>query len=38
MKAKRMYHSLRLLAIRGGARRARYLKKHHILGAIGDNC
>ena len=38
MKAKRMYHSLRLLAIRGGAKRARYLKKHNILGAIGDNC
>ena len=38
MKAERMYHSLRLLLIRGGAKRARYLKKHNILGAIGDNC
>ena len=38
MKVKRLYHSLRLLTIRGGARRAKYLKKHKILGAIGDNC
>lgn len=38
MKAKRMYHSLRLLMIRGGARKAAYLKKHNILGSIGDNC
>ena len=38
MKMTRLYHSLRLFTIRGGARRAKYLKKHNILGAIGDNC
>lgn len=38
MKPKRLYHSLRLLMIRGGARKAAYLKKHNILGSIGDNC
>ena len=37
-KLQRYYHSLRLLLIRGGARRAAYLKKHNILGAIGVNC
>lgn len=35
---ERIYHSLRLLLIRGGSRRANYLKKHNILGAIGENC
>ena len=34
----RHYHSLRLFFIRGGARKAAYLKKHNILGAIGENC
>lgn len=34
----RAYHSVRLFLIRGGAKRAAYLKKHDILGSIGDNC
>ncbi len=38
MTPYRLYHSLRLLLIKSKAKRADYLKKHHILGAIGDNC
>ncbi len=38
MRAKRMYHSVRLLLLRKPTKRAAYLKKHNILGAIGDNC
>ena len=38
MKAKRMYHSIRLLLIRSAVGRANYLKKHQILGGIGENC
>lgn len=38
MRADRMYHSIRLLLLRRPAKRAAYLKKHNILGAIGDNC
>lgn len=38
MRAQRMYHSIRLLLIRKGRGRAAYLKKHHILGGIGENC
>mgnify|MGYP002621496496 CR=1 FL=1 len=38
MRLKRLYHSLRLLLIHGGVKRAAYLKKHHILGGIGENC
>lgn len=38
MRANRMYHSMRLLLCRTPAKRAAYLKKHDILGAIGDNC
>lgn len=38
MRANRMYHSLRLLLCRTGAKRAAYLKKHDLLGAIGENC
>jgi acetyltransferase-like isoleucine patch superfamily enzyme len=33
-----MYHSVRLFLCRTPAKRAAYLKKHDILGAIGDNC
>ena len=33
-----MYHSIRLLLCRTGVKRAAYLKKHHLLGAIGENC
>lgn len=38
MKADRMYHSIRLLLCRKPSKRAAYLKKHDLLGAIGDNC
>lgn len=38
MRADRIYHSIRLLLLRRPAKRAAYLKKHNILGAIGDNC
>ena len=38
MRAKRMYHSLRLLLCRSPRKRAIYLKKHNILGAMGENC
>jgi len=38
MRAKRLYHSIRLLLCRKSDRRAQYLKKHNILGSIGDNC
>jgi len=37
-RSVRLYHSFRLLLIHGGAKRAAYLKKHNILGSIGDNC
>jgi len=33
-----MYHSIRLFLCRTPAKRAAYLKKHDILGSIGDNC
>lgn len=38
MKRERMYHSIRLLLLRKPAKRAAYLKKHNILGAMGENC
>ena len=38
MRMNRMYHSVRLLLLRKPVKRAAYLKKHHILGAMGDNC
>ena len=38
MTPERMYHSLRLLLLRRPRKRAEYLKKHHLLGGIGDNC
>ena len=38
MRADRMYHSVRLLLLRKPTKRAEYLKKHNILGAIGENC
>ena len=37
MKLSRMYHTARLFMIRSYAKRA-YLKKHNLLGAIGENC
>lgn len=33
-----MYHSVRLLLLKSPAKRAAYLKKHEILGGIGENC
>lgn len=38
MRMERMYHSMRLLLCRKPAKRAAYLKKHDILGSIGDDC
>jgi long-chain acyl-CoA synthetase len=38
MKAKRLIHSIALLFLRSGRKRAAYLKKHHVLGGIGENC
>lgn len=35
---ERLYHSFRLLFIRRAKKRAEYLKKHNVLGAIGENC
>ncbi len=38
MRMQRMYHSIRLLLLRTPGRRTAYLKKHQLLGAIGENC
>ena len=38
MKTKRLIHSIAMLLLRNGRKRAAYLKKHHILGGIGENC
>lgn len=38
MTPYRLYHSIRLRLIKSKAKRAEYLKKHNILGAIGENC
>lgn len=38
MEIRRLYHSIRLLLCRTSIKRAQYLKKHDILGSIGDNC
>lgn len=38
MKAERLYHSIRLFLIKSPKKRALYLKKHNILGAIGEGC
>ena len=38
MRAERLYHSVRLLLLRNPVKKAEYLKKHHILGGIGENC
>ena len=38
MKAKRLIHSIALLFLRSGRKRAAYLKKHHILGGVGNDC
>ncbi len=38
MRAQRLYHSVRMLLCRSAAKRAAYLKKHQLLGGIGENC
>ncbi len=38
MTLYRFYHSIRLLLCRSSVKRAEYLKKHDILGGIGDDC
>lgn len=38
MRVARMYHSMRLLLCRTAKKRAAYLKRHNLLGAIGENC
>lgn len=38
MRLDRMYHSVRLFLIRSASKRAAYLKKHDILGSIGEDC
>lgn len=38
MKADRLYHSIRLLLLRKAKKKAEYLKKHDLLGGIGENC
>lgn len=38
MTLYRFYHSIRLLLIHSKTKRAEYLRKHSILGAIGENC
>ena len=38
MKGKRLKETLRMWSIRSSIKRVNYLKKHHIFGAIGENC
>jgi acetyltransferase-like isoleucine patch superfamily enzyme len=38
MDLKRAYHSIRMFMCRSAEKRAAYLKKHNILGGIGENC
>lgn len=38
MRPERMYHSIRLLLLRNPVKKAAYLKKHDVLGAIGEGC
>jgi len=38
MEAKRLYHSICLLLLGSYRKRAAYLKKHHLLDAVGENC
>lgn len=38
MRFNRFYHSCCLFLLRRPAKRAAYLKKHNILGSIGENC
>ena len=38
MKAKRLIQTIVMLFLRKGRNRAEWLKKHHVLGGIGENC
>ena len=38
MDIVRSYHTLRLWMIKSATKRAAYLKKHDLLGYIGENC
>lgn len=38
MERRRFYHAIRLKMIKNPRKRAAYLKKHHLLNSIGENC
>ena len=38
MKTKRLIHTIAMMFLRSGKKRAAYLKKHHVFGGIGENC
>lgn len=38
MRKDRLYHSVRLLLCRTSRKRAEYIKKHNLLGGIGEGC
>ena len=38
MRKERFIHSLRLLATRSIRKRTAYMKKHNVLGHLGENC
>jgi len=38
MNIKRIWHSLRLVTILSGKKRAQYIKKHKLFNYIGDDC
>ena len=38
MRKDRLIHSVRLLLIRNITKRTQYVKKHKILGGIGEGC
>lgn len=37
-KIKKVYHSVRLLLCMEGYKRAEYIRKHKLFGAMGENC
>ena len=38
MKAKRLIQTIAMLFLRNGRKRAAWLKRHNVLGSIGENC
>ena len=38
MKTKRLIQTIAMLFLRNGGKRADWLKRHHVLGDMGDNC